>query len=175
MSGRVLRFHPRCQFANERHPALLAVWRNMHTNKPTAVHRRALTAGGEKHPEYGRKWLAPGPTAGAAIKLTADEDVASGLIVGEGIKTTLAGMALGFRPAWALGSAGAIRKFPVLAGIECLTILVDRDQPDRKGRQAGPDAAAECSTNWTAAGREVLRVVPDAADADMADVVRMSS
>jgi hypothetical protein len=30
---------------------------------------------------------------------------------------------LGFKPAWALGSAGALRNFPVLDGIESLTLI----------------------------------------------------
>jgi hypothetical protein len=57
-------------------------------------------------------------------------------------------------PAWAAGSAGSMRRFPVLAGIETLTILVDNDQSG-----AGQDAARECSARWTAAGRDVIRLV----------------
>ena len=79
---------------------------------------------------------------------------------------------LGFRPCWSLGSAGAIRNFPVL-GIESLTILVDNDEPDRNGRRVGQDTALECSQRWTAAGREVRRVVPRRQGADMADLVEV--
>ena len=56
-----------------------------------------------------------------AIKLDADENVEQGLHIGEGIETCLAGRQLDFKPCWALGSAGAIRGFPVLSGIEALT------------------------------------------------------
>jgi hypothetical protein len=80
-------------------------------------------------------------------------------------------MAEGFRPAWVVGCAG-IAKFPVLAGVDCLTILVDNDNADRNGRRAGPEAAAECSERWTSAGREVRLVQPHAVGADMADVIR---
>ena len=55
-----------------------------------------------------------GPVGGAAIKLDADEDVLGGLHIGEGIETCMAARMLGLRPAWALGSAGEIAKFPVL-------------------------------------------------------------
>ena len=75
-------------------------------------------------------------------------------------------MMLGFRPAWAVGDANEIRTFPVLAGIEALTILVDHDQ-----NEAGPKAAQECSRRWTAAGREVFRVKPVTSGHDMADIV----
>ena len=165
VSPRVLRYNARCPYAGEQRPCLLALYRRIDGDHPVAIHRTAL---GPDATRLGRRAL--GPTADAAIKLTPDEDVTYGLSVGEGLETTLAGMALGFQPAWALGSSGAIRKFPVLAGIECLTILVDNDLPDPKGRRAGPQAAAECSERWTAAGREVRRVVPRRPGADMADL-----
>jgi hypothetical protein len=106
--------------------------------------------------------------------LTPDEDVTYGLTIGEGLETTLAGMAEGFKPAWVVG-LGGIMKFPVLAGVDCLTILVDNDNPDRNGRRAGPEAAAECSERWTAAGREVRRIMPRALGTDMADLRRAAS
>jgi putative DNA primase/helicase len=135
--------------------------RDVHTNKPQAILRTALTEAGEK---IGR--MALGPKAGAAIKLTADSDVALGLAVGEGLETVLSAMELGFSPAWALGDAGSLRRFPVLSGIECLTIIVDNDASG-----TGQRAALECSSRWTIAGREVFRVIPDRSGDDMNDVV----
>ena len=41
-----------------------------------------------------------------------------------------------YRPAWALLSAGNVASFPVLTGIESLTILVDHDKRDQHGRRA---------------------------------------
>jgi putative DNA primase/helicase len=116
----VLRFHPACPFGRGvRLPCLIALFRDIGSSEPRAVHRTALTPDGEK---IGRKAL--GPKAGCAVKLTADENVTEALTIGEGIETTLAGMALNFRPAWSLGDAGEIAKFPLLAGIECLTISI---------------------------------------------------
>jgi putative DNA primase/helicase len=159
----MLRFHPACPFGKgTRHPCMVALFRDIKTNEAKAIHRTALTPDGEK---IDRKSL--GPIGGCAIKFTPDEDVAEGLTVGEGIETTLAGMALTFRPAWALGAAGAIAKFCVLPGIEALTILVDRD-----ANGTGQASALECSRRWTKAGREVFRVVPATLGADMADIVR---
>jgi Toprim domain len=84
-------------------------------------------------------------------------------------RLTLAGRQLGFRPAWALGSAGAIRSFPVLAGIESLSIIVDNDEADRNGRRAGQSASLECARRWLDAGKEVHRLVPKKPGTDFND------
>jgi putative DNA primase/helicase len=158
-----LRFHPSCPFGKGiRHPCLISLYRAIKTNEPKAIQRTALTADGKK---IARKAL--GPKAGCAIKLTPDEDVAEGLTIAEGVETALAGMALNFCPTWALGDAGSIAKFPALAGIESLTILVDNDASG-----TGQASALECSKRWTGMGREVFRVVPTATGKDMADVIR---
>ena len=159
----VLRFHPSCPFGKGiRHPCLIALYRGIRTNEPKAIHRTALTANGEK---IERKAL--GSKAGCAIKLTADEDITKGLSVAEGVETALAAMALNFRPMWALGDAGEIAKFPLLPGIETLTIIVDND-----ANRTGQDSALECSLRWTSMGREVFRVVPTTVGTDMADIIR---
>jgi putative DNA primase/helicase len=108
-----------------------------------------------------------GPKAGAAIKLSPNVDVAERLTIGEGLETALAGMALGYVPAWALGDAREIAAFPVLAGIESITILVDHD-PSGTGQRA----ALTCSARWTSAGRDVFRLVPRQPGADVNDLLR---
>lgn len=164
--GETLRFHGRCPFGPDAsHPCMLALFRTIDGNKPVAIHRTALTPEGKK---IDRMTL--GPIGGAAIKLSDDADVTVGLTIGEGIETTLAGMTKGFGPAWALGSAGGIAKFPVLSGVEALTILVDHDKPDKRGHQAGHESARECTERWMAAGREVRSVVPRRQGTDMADL-----
>jgi hypothetical protein len=160
ISGRALRFHPACMFGHGvKHPCLLALFRGIATNEPVAIARTALRVDATK---IDRKSL--GHVSGAAIKLSADVTAASGLTVGEGLETTLAGMQFGFRPAWALGCAGAIAKLQVIDGVEVLTILVDRDP-------TGMRAAAECSARWTAAGHTVHRIVPRREGQDIADLV----
>ena len=161
VSGRVLRFHPNCPFGRgRRSPALVALYTSIRDNVPKAIHRTALTPNGHK---LGRMVL--GPKAGCAIKLTADEAVTDGLAIGEGLETTLAGMALGFTPAWAVGDARSIGSLPVLSGIEALTVFVDADESE-----TGQQRARECSARWTAAGREVLRIVPTHIGEDLADI-----
>jgi hypothetical protein len=167
MSGRVLRHHPRCPWRNDADelvhvPALIALFRDVRTDEPTAILRRALTADGRKigKPRY------LGPMAGCAIKLTEDEDICQGLHVGEGVETMLAAMMLGFAPAWATGGTGNLKNFPVLGGIDALTIIVDHD-----ANGAGQAAASECFDRWTEAGREVWNVLPNGVGVDMNDIV----
>jgi putative DNA primase/helicase len=156
-----LRFHPCCPYGKgTRYPCLIGLYRDVKTNETKAIHRTALTPDGQK---IGRKAL--GPKAGCAIKLTPDENVTDGLTIAEGLETAIAGMALNFCPTWAVGDAGGVARFPVLAGIECLTILVDNDA-------TGQAAALECSKRWTGAGCEVFRVLPTEAGTDMADIIR---
>jgi hypothetical protein len=161
-----LRFYSPCPFAGSAYPALIALFRDVLTDQPKAIHRIALGPGGIL---IAKRML--GRVAGAAVKIDCDTDVGQGLVIGEGVETCLAARMLGLKPCWALGSAGAIRSFPLLGGIDCLTILIDNDGPDRNGRRAGPDAAAECSVRWSAAGREVRRVLPRRTGDDMADLI----
>jgi Toprim domain len=162
VDGAVLRFHPACPFGGARTLCMLAIMRDIHTNEPRAIYRTALTPTAEK---IGR--MAMGPKTGAAVKLSADEAVTQGLAIGEGVETVLSGMQLEFCPAWALGDAAAVENFPVVSGIEALSIFVDNDASGR-----GQSAALECSARWTEAGREVFRVIPDRCGDDMNEVVQ---
>jgi hypothetical protein len=135
LANDVLRWHTRIA-------AMLALFRHIHSDSPQAVSRTYLDREGRK---IARRFL--GPVGGAAIKLDVDENVPGGLHIGEGIETCIAARHLGLKPTWALGSKGAIASFPVLGGIEALTILAE------------PDAADEvetCAVRWYGAGREVL-------------------
>jgi hypothetical protein len=163
VDGEVLRFHPSCPYGeNGRHPCLLALLRDISTDEPRAIHRTALTPAGDK---IGRMVL--GPKVGAAVKLSADEEVSTRLAIAEGIETALSGMQLGWRPAWSVVDAAGIAKFPLLQGIEALTIFVDNDESG-----TGQRRAKECSDRWTRAGREVLRVIPRRSGDDLNDIVR---
>ncbi|WP_426608642.1 DUF7146 domain-containing protein [Bradyrhizobium sp. McL0616] len=154
IAGRVVRFHASCPFGpGVRLPCMLTAFRSIVGDQLQAIHRTALTPDGKK---IDRKML--GPVSGAAIKIDADEDVEQGLIIGEGFETCLAGRQLGFRPVWALGSAGAIGTFPVLPGIDGLTILAETDDSGANAR-----AIKACGNRWAAEGREVIIATPRAA------------
>jgi len=174
VSGHVLRYHPACPFGGGSYPCMVALVRNITTDAFQAIVRTALNPDGSPVKIDGKKTarLSLGPIGGGAIKISDDAEVAAGLTVGEGLETTIKGMMLPtwFRPAWSLINAGNIEVFPVLAGIESLTILVDHDRPDRNGRRAGQAAATECARRWIAAGREVIPVIPLREGFDIADV-----
>jgi hypothetical protein len=151
VSGLVLRWHPGIS-------AMIALFRNIETDAPQAISRTFLDGEARK---IARKFL--GPVAGAAIKLDADEEVLSGLHVGEGIESCLAARQIGLRPVWALGSAGAISNFPLLSGIDALSLLREHDDANAR-------AAIACGTRWKDAGREVFDVWPNAGN-DVNDAV----
>jgi putative DNA primase/helicase len=173
-----LRFHPDCPFGEgTRHPCMLALMQDISSNEPRAVQRTALTQAQMRaisrttfaeFKKVGGKVsrMTLGPLTGTAIKLSCDEDVTLGLAIGEGTETVLAAMRLGFRPAWALGGTSGVKNFPIVSGIESLTILVDNDASG-----AGQRAAQECSKRWIDAGREVFRAVPNHSGDDFNDVL----
>ena len=97
--------------------------RNPVTDEPVGIQRVALTSEGDK---IDRRMLGNG----GAVKLWPAE---AQLVIGEGIETTLAAATRisyrggPLRPAWAAVSSGALKKLPVITGIEHLVILVDHD------------------------------------------------
>jgi putative DNA primase/helicase len=150
-AGAVLRLHPRCPWRNEDTgntdfvPALIAAFRSIDDNEICGIHRIALNPDGSK---LGRRMF--GVVHRAAIKLNTATD---NLVIGEGVETGLAAMQLGFAPAWALGSVGAISFFPVIDGIQQLTILGETGQ-------ASAEAVRICGERWRRAGRRVRVIMP---------------
>jgi hypothetical protein len=137
IAGGALRWSPRLG-------AMVALFRNITTGEPQAVSRTFLTPDARK---IERKFF--GPVGGAAIMIDPFDAVTTGLHIGEGIETCLAARSLGLRPTWALGSAGAIAVFPILAGVECLTLLAEHDD-------ASARAVNVCAARWHGAAREVF-------------------
>lgn len=145
-------WHPAIYFNEPGHPlhgrrlgCIVAIMTDPITAKPTGAISRTYLA-----PDLTKigKAKTLGSPAGI-IRLSRDEEVEGGLHIAEGLETSLAAMSLGFRPLWATGSTALMAKFPVLAGIECLSIFADHD---RNG--AGQCAASEAANRWLAAGRE---------------------
>lgn len=161
----VLRYHPACPWKTEdgrtiRVPAMIAPMRDIRTNEVIGVHRTVLDSEARK---VGRRML--GIATGACVKLDPDSAVTTGLTIGEGIETVLTARVLKFRPAWAMGSVGQVAAFPVLPGIEALTILEEIDAG------ASRRAVDECGERWTEAGREVRTVLPKTGS-DLNDAIR---
>ncbi len=151
LSPRALLYHPQCPILDEVgnetfHHALIGLYRDVITDKVKAISRRPLTRDGRSL----GKPISLGPARGCVIKLTADEDVSQGLHLAEGVTSALAAAMFGMVPIWATGGTGNMAKFPVLAGIDALTIIADND---RSG--AGQVAANECFDRWKNAGKDV--------------------
>ena len=167
----VLGFHPNCPFGDERLPCMLALVRNIITNEPQAIHRTALklqSGVNQLTPErIGRMSL--GPTKSGAIKLSPNNEVLTGLMIGEGIETTLsASRIFQFRPAWSVISKEGIRGFLVLAGIECMTVAIDNDASGD-----GQRAAATLVEKMRPAGIDVITHKPSRVK-DFNDLLRGS-
>ena len=163
--GAPIRFHPAYPRGADRLPAMLALMTDAATGEPCGVHRTFLLPDGSGK-------AAPGPGGEGAkmmlggagvVRLSPDEDVTLGLGLCEGIETGLALLQhFGWAPVWAAGSAGAIRCFPPLPGVESLTVFADHDT-------AGLRDGRACAARWAEAGREARVVWPGEAGRDFAD------
>lgn len=178
-----LRYHPRCIFDKDEHgkwvyrPCMLALYRDIISNEPTGVHRVGLNPDATL---IGRK--AMGRKRGSCVKLWPDEAIGHGLVIGEGIETTIAAaMHIKHRgtllqPAWAAIDAPGLKGFPPLAGIEYLTVLADHDNPKRKNDGTiwypGQDAARTCAKRWAKAGIDAEVLTPDHGGSDFNDLIK---
>jgi hypothetical protein len=163
----VLRFHPSLSRDGAAAAGMVALYRDAMTNEACGIHRTFLDADGRPFIRDGRKDRRMlGRAKGAAIKLDADAEVYAGLHIGEGIETCLAARQLGYRPTWALGSAGAIADFPVLDGIEALTVFTENDE-------ASTRAAESVCDRYEAAGCEAWMLAPPAGDIN--DAIRQDA
>ena len=158
-----LRFHPECPRGNQRQPALIALFSDIAKNEPRAISRRFLTQDGVKD----GKPLMLGPAKSAVVKLSPDEQITLGLGLAEGIETGLSVVAIVWHPVWACGSTETLRHFPVLGGVEGITVFADNDE-----NCAGFNAATECAQRHKAAGVTARIIKPRATGEDWNDRVR---
>jgi hypothetical protein len=132
------------------------------SREPLTLHRTWIAANGTKADVDPPRLLLGGHTKrNGVIRLWPDECITYGLLVAEGIETSLAA-AHDYTPAWACIDANNTAAMPVLDGIETLVIAADHDA-------AGIRAATECANRWTAAGVEVHVLTPTPAKTDWAD------
>jgi hypothetical protein len=170
IAGSVLRFHPAAPWLEDdeitivRVLAMLAVFRDVITDEICGVQVWRLSPKATKLARKMRGFCGRG-----AIKLDPCAHITHGLTLGEGLETTLTGRQVGLRPAWALGSAGAIAKFPVLPGIDALTLLAETMDGCTNKR-----AVERCGCCWEEAGREVFVAAPKVAG-DLNDALRRAA
>lgn len=142
-------------------PALVALIRNAITCEPMSLHRTWIGPDGSKRGTPPRMLLKGHTKIGGVVMLWPSEAVTHGLAVAEGIETALAAGHVN-TPVWSLIDAGNLAQFPVLDGIDALTIFADHDN-------AGMNAAQSVATRWRAAGREVRVFMPRTKGHDVAD------
>jgi hypothetical protein len=160
--GTTLRFaedHARRNPAGEleRHPALLALLSDVRTGEPCGSINVYLRPDGTdrlRDPKGKTTW---GRAAGSAVMLSPFDDVTMGMVICEGVETGISLLMADLAPVWCCGGAGNLASFPVLGGIEALTIAADADE-------AGQKAGATVARRWRDAGREALTVAPPQGD-----------
>jgi hypothetical protein len=106
------------------------------------------------------------------IRLSPDDEVGAGLHLAEAIETAMSAMVMGFCPLWATGSTSQMEDFPVLPGVECLTVIADNDIKDAVGKEAGQQAARAVCRRWAAAGREAVMKLSKKPGEDANDILK---
>jgi hypothetical protein len=152
----VLRFHPACPRGNERQPAMVALMTDPLTNEPVGIHRTFLLPDGSDRlrDEKGKAMLG---NVGV-IRLSPEDEITTDIGIAEGIETALSLMqCIGWRPIWVATSAGGIARFPLLEGIETITVFADADR-------SGMRAARVCAQRWHDVGREARIIAPPSGD-----------
>jgi CHC2 zinc finger/Toprim domain len=165
VASSVIRWNPAAQWRDDWRPkaAMVCLMRCIANGEPQAVSLTFLAGDATK---IGRIFI--GPTRCAAVMLDPLDEVLGGLHIGEGVETCMtAARRYDLRPCWALGCAGAVAAFPVLGGVECLTLLQENDDSGRSAR----DCEA-CAARWYAAGREVFINWPTSGK-DLNDAIRV--
>ncbi|CAJ0688366.1 toprim domain-containing protein [Ralstonia wenshanensis] len=143
-----LRYHPSLKHPTGYvGPALVGLISDAVTAQPLSLHRTWILADGRKADiDPPRLLLGGHRKQGGVIRLWPDEAVTTGLGIAEGIETALS-LAWAYAPVWACIDAGNMAAFPVLRGIEALTIGADNDA-------AGTTAAQQCAQRWADANAE---------------------
>jgi len=102
------------------------------------------------------------------VRLFPDESSTNGWSIGEGLESSISGYVLfGGPPIWAALDAGNLGSFPVLAGVEALTIFSDNDT-----NQTGQGHAEDCFARWEEVGREVTLHVPRQGSSDFNNMLQ---
>ena len=161
-AGEAIRFAPELCFRGKTFDAMVCLVRNIVSNEPQGIHITEIldASGGVRGDRF-----TYGPTKGGAIKLDPDENVSMGLFIGEGIETCLQARELSYVPVWAAINAAGIADFPVLSGIEALTIFEENDKANARATEA-------CRARWAEAGREVIVIglISEEEGADLNDL-----
>jgi putative DNA primase/helicase len=160
--GQVLRFTGRRARKSpadklEHHPALLCALSDARNGEQVGLINIYLRSDGTDRLRDNKGKTVTSRAGGAVVMLSDFDAPSMGLVLCEGVETGIALFQREVRPVWACGAAGTLKKFPLLGGIESLTIAADADPP-------GQCAADDLARHWRQAGREVRIVPPVAGD-----------
>jgi hypothetical protein len=146
LAGLVIRFHRSLWFNKEtRLPGMVCLFRNISSDEPCGIHRTFLDPGSAQ--KIDRRMF--GIAKGAALKLDPKSNT-EGLTCGEGIESCLTAREAGLGRVWALGSSGAVGKFPVLA-VPAISLLQENDETSRRDTR-------RCARRYLKAGKPVTIV-----------------
>jgi hypothetical protein len=161
-----IKFVADCPRGKARQPALVSLVTDIASNEPLGIIRRFL------HPDGTQDGKAEnlGSNAGGVVKLCPDDEVTMGLGLCEGVETGMSLMTIGWRPLWATGGTGGLAEFPLLGGIECLSIFADND-----ANEAGMNAATACARRYRDTGCDVRIILPRVIGSDFNDAFRVAS
>jgi DNA primase len=163
--GRVLRFVARraCKGPegelDEHRPAMLAALSDVRTGEQCGIVNVYLKPNGSDRLRDKKGKTVTGRAKGAAVMLSDFDEPTGGLVICEGAETGIALLMADLAPVWACGGSTFLASFPLIGGIEALTIAADAD-----ANKAGQRAAAAVATRWREAGRETAIIAPPAGD-----------
>jgi hypothetical protein len=161
--GRILRFARWRARKNpdtdelEWHPALLCALADIKSGAQCGLINTYLQPDGRDRLRDGKGKTCTGRASGAVVMLSDFDEPTAGLVIAEGVETGIAIFRRNLRPIWACGSRVTLAAFPMLEGIEALTIAADQDEPGRC-------AAEVVARRWRSAGRPALVIAPPGGD-----------
>lgn len=150
------------------YPALMARVTDPATNAPVSLHFTLLRPDGSGKADVDKpKLFLPSHIAKGVVRLVDDAEMTIGLGIAEGLENALDVMRKGWSPVWSTLSAGNLASFPLLSGVECLTVFGDCDASG-----GGQRAAEKVVRRWREAGREARIVLPPEVGMDWNDLSR---
>jgi hypothetical protein len=162
-----LRWHPYCPWEGSADGCLVACVNDAITGYVTAIWRIKPVMTGKVE----RRGL--GPVKGNAARLFWAGD-GDRLAIAEGVEDALAFHQLTGWPTWAALSAGNMAELILPTRFTRVVIVQDNDEPDSRGRRAGPEAAQALAHRLLAEGRAVeIKKPKNAKDAN--DALRQRS
>lgn len=146
-------------------PTMIALMVDAVTGMPTGIHRTALRDDGKgkrEVPDGGPSRKMLGRAKGSVVRLG---HAAPRMGIAEGIETAMSASSIFKVPVWSALSANGVADFPIVNGIQFLSILADHDE-------AGISAARECARRYKKAGIEVEVRCPPKQGTDWNDYIR---